>query len=165
MINRFEKYDKSTNISHIELSMFSSLKNISNHNINIFEDLMKYRCLIESRKNLELHRSLFVKQIKQLFIDKDMLIKRIKDITENGKIHFNDLKKPMKTELINIHKNIKTIREAITYRYKIVNRIKYMEHRIDSKMTKLTNLVHNPNLTKLAEDWKAKMEKENGKSE
>ena len=165
MISRFEKYDKSTNISHIELSMFSSLKNGSNYNIDIFEDLMKYRCLIESRKNLELHRSCIVKQIKQLFIDKEMLIKRIKDITENGKIHFNDLEESIKSELVNIKENIKKIRGSITHGYNMINRIKHMEHRIDSKMTKLTNLVHNPNLTKLAEDWKAKMEKENGKSE
>ena len=72
MISRFEKYDKSTNITHIGLSLFSSLKNDSNNSISIdiFEDLMKYRCLIKSRENLELHRSYIVKQIKQLFIEK-----------------------------------------------------------------------------------------------
>lgn len=161
MINRFEKYDKSTTITHNELTMFSSLVG----NIDIYEDLMEYRCLIQSRATLEFQRRQTVKQIEILSAEKAAMIKRISDVTENGKIHFNDLKEPMKTELVNINKNIKTIREAITYGYKMVNRIKHMEHRIDSKMTKLTNLVHNPNLTKLAEDWKAKMEKENGKSE
>ena len=150
MINRFEKYDKSTNISHIELSMFSSLENGSNYNIDIFEDLMKYRCLIESRKNLELHRSCIVKQIKPLFIEKEELIKQIKDITGNGKIHFNDLEESFKSELINIKKNIRKIRGSITHGYHMINRIKHMERCIDSKMTILTNLVYNPNLTKLA---------------
>ena len=161
MIYCFEKYDKSTTITHNELTMFSSLVG----NIDIYEDLMEYRCLIQSRATLEFQRRQTVKQIEILSAEKAAMIKRISDVTENGKIHFNDLKEPMKTELVNINKNIKTIREAITYGYKMVNRIKHMEHRIDSKMTKLTNLVHNPNLTKLAADWKAKMEKENGKSE
>ena len=168
MINRFEKYDKSTNISHIELSMVSSLRiqnENGNYNIDIFEDLMKYRCLIESRKNLELHRSLIVKQIKQLSIDKEMSIKRIKDITENGKIHFNDLEESIKSELVNIKENIKKIRGSITHAYHMINCIKHMERCIDSKMTVLTNIVLNPNLTKLAEYYKSKMEKENGKSE
>lgn len=153
---RFEKYDKSTNITHTVLSLFSSLKNGSNNTIDIFEDLMKYRCLIESRKNLELHRSCIIKQIKQLFIEKEELIKQIKDITENGKIHFNDLEESFKSELVNIKVNIKEIRESITQGYHMINRIKHMERCIDSKITKLTNL---------AEYWKAKMEKENGKSE
>ena len=168
MISRFEKYDKSTNISHIELSMVSSLRiqnKNGNYNIDIFEDLMKYRCLIESRKNLELHRSCIVKQIKQLFIDKEKSIKRIKDITENGKIHFTDLEESIKSELVNIKKNIKKIRGSITHAYHMINCIKHMERCIDSKMTVLTNIVLNPNLTKLAEYYKSKMEKENGKSE
>ena len=168
MISRFEKYDKSTNISHIELTMVSSLiiKNENgNYNIDIFKDLMKYRCLIESRKTLELHRSRFLKQIKQSSINKEMLIKRIKDITENGKIHFTDLEESIKSELVNIKKNIKKIRGSITHAYHMINCIKHMERCIDSKMTKLTNIVLNPNLTKLAEYYKSKMEKENGKSE
>ena len=36
MINRFEKYDKSTTITHNELTMFSSLVG----NIDIYENLM-----------------------------------------------------------------------------------------------------------------------------
>lgn len=126
---------------------------------------MKYRCLIESRKTLELHRSCILKQIKQLSIDKEMSIKRIKDITENGKIHFNNLEESIKSELVNIRENIKKIRGYITYEYQMINRIKHMERCIDSKMTVLTNIVLNPNLTKLAEYYKAKKEKENGKSE
>ena len=161
MISRFEKYDKSTTITHNELTMFSSLVG----NIDIYEDLMEYRCLIQARATLEFQRRQTVKQIEILSAEKAAMIKRISDVTENGKIHFNDLKEPMKTEFVNIHKNIKTIRETITYGYKIVNRIKRMERRIDSKMTKLTNIIHNPNPTKIAEDWKAKMANKNGKTE
>ena len=62
MISRFEKYDKSTTISHIELTMFSSLVD----NIDIYEDLMEYRCLIQSRATLEFQRRQKICQLKKL---------------------------------------------------------------------------------------------------
>ena len=70
MINRFEKYDKSTTITHNELTMFSSLVG----NIDIYEDLMEYRCLIQSRATLEFQRRQTVKQIEILSDEKGICV-------------------------------------------------------------------------------------------